>query len=238
MKTSTINQKPILIKELGMLYATEKSKEKRRYGMYECPKCLKPYKASISTATNGSSSGCTSCKNIKHGGIATSLYCRWDSMKQRCFNKNHKNYKYYGSRGITIYEPWVKDFTKYREYVLCLPNAEKDGYLIDRFHNDANYEPMNLRWVTQAVQSRNTRKIHITNISGYRGVNLHKASKKWRATITVNKKHISLGYFKTAIEAAKAYDKYVLDNHLEHTINNVDTDTIQQKTLWFEENMI
>lgn len=37
----------------------------------------------------------------------------------------------------------------------------------------------------------------------------------------MNNKEISLGHYTTAEEAAYAYDKYVLDNNLEHNINNI-----------------
>ena len=37
--------------------------------------------------------------------------------------------------------------------------------------------------------------------------------------INVNYKRIHIGYFKTAEEGARAYDKYVIDNNLEHPTN-------------------
>ena len=58
-----------------------------------------------------------------------------------------------------------------------------------------------------------------TNTSGYRGVSWHKKIKKFGAQITINNKIKHLGYFETAVDAAKVYDKYILDNILEHTRN-------------------
>ena len=102
-----------------------------------------------------------------------------------------------------------------------MPNALKDGYSLDRVYNNYGYEPMNLRWVSKTVQVRNTRQIKSTNKSGYRGVHFSNADKKWKSSISISSKSIHLGYFNTAKEAAIAYDKYVLENNLEHTINNV-----------------
>ena len=44
---------------------------------------------------------------------------------------------------------------------------------------------------------------------------------KFRANIKINDKNIYLGYYNTSLEAAKARDKYVIDNNLEHTLNDV-----------------
>ena len=45
--------------------------------------------------------------------------------------------------------------------------------------------------------------------------------KKWVACINVANKRKHLGYFKNAIDGAKAYNKYVLENKLNHTLNKI-----------------
>ena len=47
------------------------------------------------------------------------------------------------------------------------------------------------------------------NTSGFHGVYWRKRENKWSARATLNKKRINVGYFKTAIEAAKARDKKI-----------------------------
>ena len=59
-----------------------------------------------------------------------------------------------------------------------------------------------------------------TNVSGYRGVYLS-SGKKYQTSISVNNKIIHLGTFKTAFEAAKVRDEYIIKNNLEHTRNFV-----------------
>jgi hypothetical protein len=59
---------------------------------------------------------------------------------------------------------------------------------------------------TQNVQNTRKRK---NNKSGFIGVSLHKATGTWRATYVLEKRQISLGYFQTKEEAAKARDKAV-----------------------------
>lgn len=94
-----------------------------------------------------------------------------------------------------------------------------DGLEIDRINNNGNYEPSNCRWSTRTTQVRNTRILRNTNISGYRGVG--KNGKNWKSRIIINYKEINLGTFKTAEEAGYAYDKYVINNNLEHTTNGL-----------------
>ena len=57
----------------------------------------------------------------KHKGSKTRLYCLWNGIKSRCFNKNHKEYKFYGGKGIKICEEWL-DFDTFRKW------AYNNGY--------------------------------------------------------------------------------------------------------------
>jgi len=212
-----------LIKDLGLIYATSTSKRKLRYGMYECPTCLKPYRILTSSVKNKHAIRCRGCSNkitkTTHGESHTVIYRKWGGMKNRCFNPKDPYYKDYGDRGITIYEPWIDDYIAYRDYIMSLPNAMKDKYTVDRINNDKNYEPKNLRWASQSTQAQNTRILNSTNTSGYRGVSWNKAAKKWISKIKINSKPIHLGRFVNKIDAAKAYNQYIIDNKLEHTLN-------------------
>jgi len=213
----------ILLEDLGMLYRKETSKLKRRFGLYKCY-CRNEFTASFSDVKNGNtkSCGCLHKKTMRemkttHGLIEHRLYRIYKTMIQRCNNKNNKSYEYYGGSGIIICDEWLNDFLLF--YNWSLQNGYEDNLSIDRINNKGNYEPSNCRWATFETQKRNTRKIRITNTSGYRGVYLRKETKKYYSMIGVNKKHIYLGVFTDIIEAAKAYDNYVINNNLEHTRN-------------------
>jgi len=69
------------------------------------------------------------------------------------------------------------------------------------------------------VQGRNSTRLSTSNTSGYRGV--HPYRNKWRAAIKVSSKTIFIGIYTTKIEAAKARDRYVIENALEHTLNGL-----------------
>ncbi len=210
-----------LIKDLGIKYPTETSKHKTRYGLYECPVCLKHFEVMTGNVKSGNSTKCGSCattiKNVTHGDARTKLYMVWCAMKARCYRTNDKSYKNYGGRGITVCTEWREDYSAFKKW--AVDSGYDERLSIDRIDNDGDYEPSNCRWATPKTQARNKRRIMSTNTTGYRCVQKLKKQKKYMAHITVNYKRIIIGVFETAEEAAQAYDAYVIKHSLEHTLN-------------------
>lgn len=140
-----------------------------------------------------------------HGMTNTRLYRIWAGIRARCFNENDSGYAYYGGRGIKVCEEW-DSFETFRDWALA--NGYRDPLELDRRDNNKNYEPSNCRWATREQQMRNTGPHGGT--SRFKGVSKRKDYWKWRAAICVGprgkSKFISLGYFATEEEAAKAYD--------------------------------
>lgn len=212
-----------LIRDLGRQKPKEDSRYKVRYGLYRCV-CGKEVKVMTQNIKNGrtSSCGCLTGKkiaesNTSHGMSRSRIYKIWQLMVQRTQNKKNTNYKYYGAIGITICEDWLI----FENFLRDMKDGYKDNLTIDRIDTNKGYSIENCRWATNVVQHRNTRKLISTNKSGYRGVSFDKKMNKWSAQIYLNNKKKHLGYFKEAIDGAIAYDKYILDNSLEHTINEV-----------------
>ena len=85
-------------------------------------------------------------------------------MKQRCYGKNVKSYKYYGARGITICDEWKNDFMSF--YNWAMNNGYQDNLTIDRINVNGNYEPSNCRWCTVLEQSNNRRSNHVVIYKG------------------------------------------------------------------------
>jgi hypothetical protein len=210
--------KPILIKNLGMMYATKNSKERKRYGIYKCGFCGNEFRTQTSLVKNGNTKSCgcynkrrTKEANKTHGLKGTRLYKIWANIKYRVSNYNNKRYKDYVGRGITICEEWldVQNF-----YNWAMSNGYSDELSIDRIDNDGNYCPENCRWTNITIQSRNQR-IPKNNTSGYKGVYFNKRLGKYVAQININKNRVYLGSFQTAEEGAIAYNNYIIENNLE-----------------------
>ena len=83
----------------------------------------------------------------------TKIYHVWHNMKDRCSNKNHSSYHSYGGRGITVCNEW-QDYHSF--LIWATNNGWEDGLQIDREENNGNYEPSNCRFVTQAINIRNS----------------------------------------------------------------------------------
>lgn len=81
-----------------------------------------------------------------------------------------------------------------------------DGEIDHIDGNPSNNKISNLRLVTHSQNCKN-RKINVNNKSGYKGVNWHEKSQKWRAYISLNGKWILLGFFLKKEEAIEARKK-------------------------------
>ena len=152
--------------------------------------------------------------NYKHGharkGHKSKTYKTWERMKYRCNdiknikNVNNDNYKYYYKRGIKVCKRW-HIFSNFLEDM----GEQPEGLTIDRKDNDKGYSKENCRWATITQQSLNKRPY---GKSKYRGVYLKKETQKYGCQVNVKGKKIYLSYFKTELEAAKAYNDYVIKN--------------------------
>ena len=87
------------------------------------------------------------------------LYHRWKGMKRRCYNKNFKQYKDYGGRGISVCEEWLYSFRNFYDWAMSHGFSEE--LEIDRIDNDGNYEPDNCRWVTHKVNANNRKRKYV-----------------------------------------------------------------------------
>jgi len=122
------------------------------------------------TSGNTKSCGCLrdSSHLLKHGMNRKNIYNRfykiWQGMKQRCLNKNHPAYKYYGEHDIKICDKWLESFNNFKDdmyesYLEHCKDFEENNTSIDRINNDLGYSLDNCRWATDEEQHGNRRGI-------------------------------------------------------------------------------
>ena len=123
----------------------------------DCGKITTPASVSLRKGLT-KSCGCLSHKSLgirnrKHGYSGTPTYQSWANMVRRCTDKNAKDYRYYGGRGIKVCIRWLKF-----ENFLKDMGEKPEGMTIERVHNDRDYKPSNCKWATMSEQNRNKRK--------------------------------------------------------------------------------
>ena len=146
----------------------------------------------------------------RHGLTNTRVYRCWNAMKNRCMNPSHKYYCYYGRRGITVCNEWMR-FVPFYEW--AMKNGYSDNLSIDRIDNDKGYSPNNCRWVTAKEQAANRRNPTIKNEDGTIGITIRPHG-AYEARIYRNKKEHYIGRFRTFEEARKAREEFIRRNNL------------------------
>ena len=143
-----------LIKDLGI---RDMGTYKIRWGLYECPSCLKEVEFRTPSVKSGNTTQCKSCKTIKqnttHGDSGTRLFNIWNHLRYRCSVKSNKNYKWYGAKGVYVCDEW-NDYNKFKEWSLA--NGYDDAKELDKdiICNRDNiepkyYSPETCIWVTR-----------------------------------------------------------------------------------------
>lgn len=105
-------------------------------------------------------------RNHVHGyaprGERLPIYGVWRAMLLRCRDKNYKQFKDYGGRGITVSGEW----TSFQCFFDDMGATYKAGLQIDRIDNDKGYCRENCKWSTRIEQARNKRSNHLLTMNG------------------------------------------------------------------------
>lgn len=105
----------------------------------------------------GSPKSCGKCDFGRYHGLSRHpLMSRYRQIKNRCSNPNHKSYKDYGAKGVTVCKEWAKDFRVFLKW--CESNGYKKDLQLDRIDPKKGYEPANCRFITQEENLRRSSK--------------------------------------------------------------------------------
>jgi hypothetical protein len=138
------------------------------------------------------------------------LYGVYVGIMSRCYTKSSTSFSRYGGRGIFVCDLWRNNPASFISWGNA--NGWSEGLQIDRIDNNGGYSPNNCRFVSRMVNSRNKEKLK-RNTTGFTGVSRRYG--KFFARITIKRKTVYLGYFKTPELAASRRDRYITDNNLE-----------------------
>jgi len=90
---------------------------------------------------------CGHCIQETHGYSRTKVYAAYRDMKSRCRNRNARNYKFYGGRGIKVCARWSgkQGFQRFLSDMGEPPKSHE----LDRRDHCKDYSPRNCRWATK-----------------------------------------------------------------------------------------
>lgn len=105
-------------------------------------------------------------KQYKNGKESRNHYI-WRGIVQRCTNKNSKDYKNYGERGVTVCDRWNhKRGGCFKNFLEDMGEPPTHKHQIDRINNDDGYYKENCRWVLPKENNRNRRNNHLIPFNG------------------------------------------------------------------------
>lgn len=156
----------------GRLVALDRVGAVGSHSMWRCKcDCGNEVVSSVSNLRNGHTRSCgclvadaTREAKTRHGEAAkgkSRLYRVWKSMRQRCYLKTSKAFKWYGALGVEVCQEWRDSYDAFRAWAFKNgydPEAPRGECTIDRIDCRGNYEPSNCRWVDMKTQARNKRR--------------------------------------------------------------------------------
>lgn len=129
-----------------------------------------------------------------------------------------------GTQWRALRRPWIN-----REYVTFYLHREianvGDNYLIDHREHPPFQERLidnrrdNLR-ICESLDNQRNMRLAKNNTSGFKGVVLRSDTGRWAAQLSLNLKHLTLGCYDTAEEAARAYDAGAILHFGEFALTN------------------
>lgn len=144
----------------GRLVVQERAPNRGTQVMWNCIcDCGKTKVVQSNHLVSGDTTSCGNCANSKKSRLHRNV---WTQILQRCYNKNSKDYKNYGARGIKVCEEW-HNYLNFRKWALNNGYDEKALYgkcTLDRIDVNSDYCPQNCRFVDLRTQCNNKQYNH------------------------------------------------------------------------------
>lgn len=137
-------------------WIVENTTDSFQFVVCRCTRCGKIKTIDKYSLINGRSTKCRACSaSLQKATKWTGNPVRYiyAGMWQRCYDKNHKQYAYYGANGITICDEWLNDRTKF--YVWAVEHGYQKGMSVERIDTSLGYSPNNCKIIPKNEQSKN-----------------------------------------------------------------------------------
>jgi hypothetical protein len=137
-----------------------------------------------------------------------------------------EDYEFLIQRNWTLHDRGYVQSNK--TYLHRLVNKTPKGMVTDHINgNKLDNRKENLRVCTRLQNQQNVRNSHRGSVK-YRGVTISRSKKRYIARIKINKYHKHIGSFRTAEEAALAYNEFAYVYHGEFAVlNKIDPDSLK-----------
>jgi hypothetical protein len=124
-----------LLDDMGITTIPSKSKTRQRYGNYKCD-CGGTEVFATSLVKNGYRVQCAKCDTQMYidvlGENYSALKKTWYHIKDRCHNKDSKNYPKYGGKGIFMCQEWRDDFKVFEKWAIANGYTEEPKVQFDK----------------------------------------------------------------------------------------------------------
>lgn len=143
----------------------------------------------------------------------------FDFLNQYKWSASQSDKNFYAVRTARVRDPKHPRMIRMHRVIM---DVSDDLYIDHIDGNSLNNQKSNLRICTNQQNSSAIQRKRLKGSSMFRGVSFVKYSKtmKWLASIRHNYKKISIGYFDSEIEAAKAWDNKCRELRGEFAVTN------------------
>lgn len=154
-----------------------------------------------------------SCTDYNWNCVHTTNTTKWYSyklrtkfykMKVRCYDKNNKDYRFYGFKGVKICDEWLNDPQLFNDW--AVDTGYNDKLSIDRMDANDNYCPDNCRWVTINNNSKYKSTSNLIVVDG-----ILNTGRGWAAKLGVSTNYINGFIRKNGYDECVKYIRYRLN---------------------------